>query len=104
MPVVEEVGERCRGRVVPEEEHDLSIAEIREQLKRLVWANPWGLTPQQVLDLLGAADSDAKNLSAAKLLQPNGLLIVLVGDQKRFLPALTKAGFQAEPAPPELVE
>lgn len=41
---------------------------------------------------------------AAKLLQPNGMLIVLVGDQKQFLPALTKAGFKAEAAPPELSE
>jgi zinc protease len=43
-------------------------------------------------------------LAAAKLLQPNGMLIVLVGDQKQFLPALTKAGFKAEAAPPELSE
>ncbi|MDQ2645705.1 MAG: insulinase family protein, partial [Myxococcota bacterium] len=50
-----------------------------------------GVAPEQIV-------------AAAKLLQPNGLLVVLVGDQKRFLPALTKAGFQAEPAPPELVE
>ena len=50
------------------------------------------------------AVAPAQILDAAKLLQPNGMLIVLVGDQKQFLPALTKAGFKAEAAPPELSE
>jgi len=41
---------------------------------------------------------------ASALLRPNGMLVVLVGDQKQFMPALAKAGFKAEAAPPELTE
>ena len=49
------------------------------------------VTPNQVLE-------------ASRLILPDGLLVVLVGDQKQFLPELTQAGFQAEPAPPQLSE
>ena len=49
------------------------------------------VTPNQVLD-------------ASRLLLPDGLLVVLVGDKKQFLSELTQAGFQAEPAPPQLSE
>jgi zinc protease len=43
-------------------------------------------------------------LEAAQLLKPNAMIVVLVGDQKQFGAELAKAGFQAEPAPPELSE
>lgn len=49
-----------------------------EQLKRLVWANPFGLTPQQVLDLLGGNDEDGKNLSAAKLFAASDACVTLL--------------------------
>ncbi len=51
------------------------------QLKRLVWQNPHGLTPQQVLDLIGPADGDG--LSAAGLFAiSNGCvqLLNLIGE------------------------
>lgn len=41
---------------------------------------------------------------AARLLTPENLVVVLVGDQKQFLPELEKAGLRAEPAPAELVD
>jgi zinc protease len=47
--------------------------------------------------------TDAQAVSAAaNLLVPDGLLVVLVGDQKQFVPELSKAGFQPEAAPSAL--
>jgi len=51
-----------------------------------------------------AAVSPTQVSDAARLLVPESLLVVLVGDQKQFLPELTKAGFATEPAAPELTD
>lgn len=50
-----------------------------------------GVSAQEVLD-------------TSRLLAPDKLLVVLVGDQKQIVPELTRAGFPSERATPELTE
>lgn len=48
------------------------------QVKRLVWQNPYGLTPQQVLDALGASNEAGTNLSAGKLFAVSDATVTLL--------------------------